>query len=199
MQVPEWIDERYVVVFVEDGSVLETCKSFKFNVQEIMHKYELKKPKDPRIPIPKEDIQVNAKFQKRAYKELLEFCGDHMKEHELKESVKYKTLYTLEGTQLETMEDLKNFCLLEGFSKGKAPKRGPTLKLNASSRDASSDEDMTEVKRLNKASFVISPTSKAQRLETDRLIPEESASDLSSNDGQHDYLSAGASLRTVNR
>ena len=32
MQIPDWLDERYVVVFVEDGSTLETCRSFKFNV-----------------------------------------------------------------------------------------------------------------------------------------------------------------------
>ena len=62
IQVPDWLDERYVVIFVEDGSTLETCKSFKFNVQEILHKYELKKPRDPRIPIPREEVQVNAKF-----------------------------------------------------------------------------------------------------------------------------------------
>ena len=62
MQVPQWLDERYVVVFVEDGSTLETAKSFKFNVQEILHKYELKRPKDPRMAIPREEVQVNIKF-----------------------------------------------------------------------------------------------------------------------------------------
>ena len=31
-----------------------------------------------------EDVECNKVFQKRAYKELLQFCGDHMKEHELK-------------------------------------------------------------------------------------------------------------------
>ena len=56
MQAPDWLDERYVVIFVEDGSTLETCKSFKFNVQEILHKYELKKSKDPRVAIPREDV-----------------------------------------------------------------------------------------------------------------------------------------------
>ena len=112
--MPNWLDERYVVIFVEDGATLETCKSFKLNVQEIMHKYELRKPKDARVPVPKEDIRCNERFLKRAYKELLEFCGDHMKENELCESIPYKTLYTLDGVMLETMEDLKNYCLLEG-------------------------------------------------------------------------------------
>ena len=50
------------MVFVEDGSTLETAKSFKFNVQEILHKYELKRPKDPRMAIPREEVQVNIKF-----------------------------------------------------------------------------------------------------------------------------------------
>ena len=133
MKIPDWLDERYVIIFVEDGSTLETCKSFKFNVQEIMHKYELKRPKDLRIPIPKEDMQVNLKFQKRAYKELLEFCGDQMKEHELKESIPYTTLFSLEGIPLSTMEDLKNFCLMEAEIKHDGEsglRRGPTIKLN---------------------------------------------------------------------
>ena len=168
MKIPGWLDERYVVVFVEDGSTLETCKSFKFNVQEIMHKYELKRPKDPRIPIPKEDREVNAKFMKRAYKELLEFCGDQMKEHELEESIPYKTLFTLEGVQLSTMEDLKTFCLLEGNinKDGESGlRRGPTYKLNthsskglsAASLKSAVEDQMGVVNRQNKASFAISP------------------------------------------
>ena len=87
-----------------------------------------------------------------------------MKEHELKEGIPYKTLYTLDGVQLKTMEDLKNFCLLEGFGKNDIGgiRRGPTMKLDASSRTISNaslsgDEDLKTVKRLNKASFVISP------------------------------------------
>ena len=117
MQVPEWLDERYVVIFVEDGSTLETAKSFKFNVQEILHKYELKRPKDPRMAIPREEVQVNIKFQKRAYKELLEFCGDHFKKYEHEKSIPYKMMYSLDGQKLESISDLKNFCLLEGSRK----------------------------------------------------------------------------------
>ena len=37
-----------------------------------------------------------------------------MKENELVEAVPYKTLFTLEGVPLATMDDLKTFCLLEG-------------------------------------------------------------------------------------
>ena len=35
----DWIDPRYVVVFVKDGDVLGSCKSFKMNIQEIINKY----------------------------------------------------------------------------------------------------------------------------------------------------------------
>jgi len=76
---------------------------------------------------------------------------------------------------LETMEDLKNFCLVEGtWGNNSELSRGPTLKLNPSSKLVSplSNDDLTDVKRLNKASFVISPNNKA--LQTERLIPEES-------------------------
>ena len=125
MQVPEWLDERYVVVFVEDGSTLETAKSFKFNVQEILHKYELKRPKDPRMAIPREEVQVNIKFQKRAYKELLEFCGDHFKKYEHEKSIPYKMMYSLDGQKLESISDLKNFCLLEGSRKNDSTIKNP--------------------------------------------------------------------------
>ena len=37
-----WIDPRYVVVFVKDGDVLGSCKSFKMNIQEIINKYQIK-------------------------------------------------------------------------------------------------------------------------------------------------------------
>lgn len=42
---------------------------------------------------------------KRAYKELLEDCSRFMQKKE-----PYKTMYTLEGEMLETMDDLRSFC-----------------------------------------------------------------------------------------
>jgi hypothetical protein len=42
---------------------------------------------------------------KRAYKELLEECQKVMESKEA-----YKTLYSLDGEMIETMDDLKSFC-----------------------------------------------------------------------------------------
>ncbi len=42
---------------------------------------------------------------KRAYKELLEDCSRFMQKKE-----PYKTMYTLDGEMLETMDDLRSFC-----------------------------------------------------------------------------------------
>ena len=86
------------------------------------------------------------------------------------------------------MDDLKTFCLLEGFGKHEIGglRRGPTMKIDPSSRrisDASltNEDDMTSVKRLNKASFVISPKN-SQAMQTDVLIPEEVSECISEDD-----------------
>lgn len=42
---------------------------------------------------------------KRAYKELLEDCARLMESKQ-----PYKTMYTLDGEMLETMDDLRTFC-----------------------------------------------------------------------------------------
>ena len=36
------IDTQFMVVFAEDGSDLESCKSFKFNLKDLLTKYEEK-------------------------------------------------------------------------------------------------------------------------------------------------------------
>ena len=82
----EWIDPRYVVIFAEDGTELNKAKSFRFNLLDIMTKYEASET-SPRgsfgnLPSTKSSNKVHLgenemsrKFQKRAYKELLEFCA----------------------------------------------------------------------------------------------------------------------------
>ena len=42
----EWIDPRYIVIFTEDGVELKNAKSFKFNLLDIMTKYESKVKKE---------------------------------------------------------------------------------------------------------------------------------------------------------
>ncbi len=49
---------------------------------------------------------------KRAYKELLEDCSRFMQKKE-----PYKTMYTLDGEMLETMDDLRSFCEEESQSR----------------------------------------------------------------------------------
>ena len=42
----EWIDPRYVVIFAEDGAELNKAKSFRFNLLDVMTKYEEKDDDD---------------------------------------------------------------------------------------------------------------------------------------------------------
>ena len=39
-QLPDWINLKYVIVFIEDGAMLESCKSFKFNAKDIITKFD---------------------------------------------------------------------------------------------------------------------------------------------------------------
>ena len=55
----DWIDPRYVVVFVKDGDVLGSCKSFKMNIQEIINKYQIKQPSYMRS-VTTQHLQVKA-------------------------------------------------------------------------------------------------------------------------------------------
>ena len=73
----DWIDPRYVVVFAKDGDTLGSCKSFKMNIEEIMNKYKIEKPAYMKS-ITQEHKAMKAQFEKRAYKELLEYCADHL-------------------------------------------------------------------------------------------------------------------------
>ena len=52
------------------------------------------------------DNETSKTFQKRAYKELLEFCAKKIN-HGRKP---YKAIYTLDGQMLENMRDLVKFC-----------------------------------------------------------------------------------------
>ena len=73
----EWIDPRFVVVFAKDGDTLGSCKSFKMNIQEILNKYKVKKPAYMKT-LTSEHKELKERFEKRAYKELLEYCADHL-------------------------------------------------------------------------------------------------------------------------
>jgi hypothetical protein len=65
---------------------------------------------------------------KRAYKELLEECQKVMESKEA-----YKTLYSLDGEMIETMDDLKSFCLDDGIKE----KRMVTVKLSMATQNLS--------------------------------------------------------------
>ena len=41
VKVPDKLYERYEVILVEDGSILETCKSIKLNLKEILKNYQV--------------------------------------------------------------------------------------------------------------------------------------------------------------
>jgi len=92
-------------VFVEDGAKIQRCKSFKFNLSEVMTKYSIPPPKN--VVKPSETyLNMEAKFQKRAYQELLEMASEYMTQNKKK----LNCMYSLDGEMLETIDDLKNFC-----------------------------------------------------------------------------------------
>ena len=57
---------------------------------------------------------MKAQFEKRAYKELLEYCSDHLfgqkDETDPARRKLFKTLYTLDGQQLDTLASLRSYC-----------------------------------------------------------------------------------------
>ena len=67
---------------------------------------------------------------KRAYKELLEECTKIMESKEA-----YKTFYSLDGEIIETMDELKSFCLDDGEKE----KRRVTVKLSMETQNLSPD------------------------------------------------------------
>lgn len=95
-----WIDPRFVLIFAKDGEQVSSCRSFKMNIQEIVEKYDIKQPDYMRRQT-SDHKQTKAKFEKRAYKELLEFCADHLlnqkNERDPTRRKHFKTMYTLEG------------------------------------------------------------------------------------------------------
>ena len=58
---------------------------------------------------------LEAQFEKRAYKELLEYCSDHLydqaDETDPSRRQLFKTVFTLDGQMLETLNDLKKYCV----------------------------------------------------------------------------------------
>ncbi len=78
-----------------------------------MQKYAFEKPAYMKS-VTQEHSKVTAQFEKRAYKELLEYCSDHMfdklNQDDPARRQSFKTIYTLEGAMLENLEDLKSYC-----------------------------------------------------------------------------------------
>jgi hypothetical protein len=70
----EVIVPKQYVVFVEDGSCLQTCKNIRLDISEYMKKYYMKPPKNI-SRLPDHYIKLTKKFLKRAFKELLEACS----------------------------------------------------------------------------------------------------------------------------
>ena len=49
VKVPDKLYERYEVILVEDGSILETCKSIKLNLKEILKNYQVRRTDDAKV------------------------------------------------------------------------------------------------------------------------------------------------------
>lgn len=65
------------MVFVEDGTNVQTCKSFRYNIDELIRKYEAQL--DAGLVVATEKfIEMREGFDKRAYRELLELCQKHL-------------------------------------------------------------------------------------------------------------------------
>ena len=147
----EILKDEYVVVFMEDGASVQDCKSFKYNVSEIMNKYYVAPPS--KIQKPSKEFQAqHSKFMKRAYKELLEDCSRFMQKKE-----PYKTMYTLDGEMLETMDDLRSFCEEESNCRvvniklSQASPKSNQQSLNS----VSEQEQVTSRKLIGGVSFIV--------------------------------------------
>ena len=53
VKVPDKLYERYEVILVEDGSILETCKSIKLNFKEILKNYQVRRTEDAKVSFQK--------------------------------------------------------------------------------------------------------------------------------------------------
>ena len=54
VKVPDKLYERYEVILIEDGSILETCKSIKLNLKEILKNYQVRRTDDAKVSFQKE-------------------------------------------------------------------------------------------------------------------------------------------------
>ena len=53
VKVPDKLYERYEVILIEDGSILETCKSIKLNLKEILKNYQVRRTEDAKVSFQK--------------------------------------------------------------------------------------------------------------------------------------------------
>lgn len=62
----------------------------------------------------REHKAMKLNFQKRAYKELLEYCSDHILgqvgENDPARRKAFKMVYTLQGEPLDTLNDIRKYC-----------------------------------------------------------------------------------------
>ena len=109
--MPEKLDERFDVILVEDGSVLDTCKYFKFNLKSLLQDFEETQSKEHKYPITKELVKRRKEIFHRAFEELLLFCGDFFKQTEHEPTIPFKKMFSLDGGSIASLEDLKALCL----------------------------------------------------------------------------------------
>lgn len=148
-----------MVVFVKDGATLGSCKSFKMNIQEIINKYQIEKPAYMKH-VTQQHLQMKAQFEKRAYKELLEYCSDHLfnqkDEQDPSRRKVFKTMFTLDGQPLETLKDLKEYCADATILRQKKKVIIHDDDHHFNDR-AAEDADPSAIVKKNKASFIFNP------------------------------------------
>ena len=96
------LTDPHYVVFIEDGQSLTNCKSFKIDLTFFKAKYFIEPPKYI-SQLPEEYINIQKKFNKRAFMELLEICSVQLADRQKSFSI----LYTLDGEIIESMEDIR--------------------------------------------------------------------------------------------
>ncbi|CDW72151.1 UNKNOWN [Stylonychia lemnae] len=101
------VSSPHMVVFVEDGAYLGSCKSFKLDLNFFKAKYFIEPPKFI-SQLPKDFVKIQRKFNKRAYLELLEQCSNELTG---KQRV-FEAMYTIDGELIESIDEIEEDCSL---------------------------------------------------------------------------------------
>eukprot|EP00347_Sterkiella_histriomuscorum_P024352 403331424 len=99
------LQEEHQIVFVEDGQPIQTCKSLKLNINFFKSRYFIDPPKYI-SQLPPEFLKVQRKFNKRAYKEILETCSKEL----TNKTIVFDVMYTIEGELIESMDEIDDDC-----------------------------------------------------------------------------------------